>query len=445
MTSVQVEAKQNSWNQSITLRLRQSFLVDILCIAFLLLFNLFWRVPFVKVAKSIGVISGPLIPSAALLISQLTGVSADQLAVYLVALGQFFGVISFYFFLRELTGRRLPGLMVAFFYSLPVGFLALENTRFAFIMGDGAHVAALGLFPVTCYLLLSFLKRGRARFGLGASFGMSLVALISSFAVFNLFLLMVVILFSEIILGRVKVKLARFLFVSLMSFGLFSFWYTPGTLLSLISSGQGRMIVGLFGKLLPLSFFVAPVFLVIAYLVFESREGLQPIALAVFFLVIYLFLNLIEYLAYADVAKYVLLPHRFLPELAFSLAFFLGIAVTILLDAFSEFYPKGNYLLLESEMGGQTKRGISLLLLITIWLIGMALVYFLLPTDSILSEIKSIPANGITIERFWVGCHQLCFRYCSSRVDNLVAVGISLISFLSVIFLVGLASKKRLV
>lgn len=115
---------------------------------------------------NVGVLSAPLIPVFAFFLERILPVSEYQVIAYMVMGGQLLGVVAFYFFLKELTARRLPGLMVSFFYSLPVHLLALDQLRFAWIYGDGAHIAALGLFPFACYFLLVFLKRGALLTGL---------------------------------------------------------------------------------------------------------------------------------------------------------------------------------------------------------------------------------------------------------------------------------------
>ncbi|MBU0708663.1 hypothetical protein KJ596_02840 [Patescibacteria group bacterium] len=424
--------------------LKLQSIVDVLCMGFLISFNLVWLWPFLREVGNAGSLSAPVIPAFALILSRVLPINECQVAAYVVLFGQLLGVVAFYLFLKELTGRSLPGLMVSFFYSLPVKLLALDRLRFAWVHGDGAHIAALGLFPFVCYFLLTFLKRGRITYGFVSSLGIALVGLVNAFALFNLLLFLLVIFFSELILGQTKVKTARFLVILLFAWGFLSFWYTPGTIWELINSGQGRLIISLFGRLLPLSFFVGPILLVFAYLIFESRESLQPIALALGFLVIYLFLNLVEYLAYADIERYVLLPRRFLPELGLSIALVLGIAATISLDALGALSKFGKLILPKDEMAGEEKRGVSFLFLILIWLVGMAFVYFFLPTELILADIRMVKSTGPCVGDFWLTHGQLCLRNCTNWLDNCVGFGMTAMSFVFMFVLVFLGAKRGL-
>ncbi|OQX50859.1 hypothetical protein B5M47_02870 [candidate division CPR3 bacterium 4484_211] len=371
--------------------------IDIFCLVFLVSFNVLWMRPFLSLSGNIGGVVAPVIPILSRAAAFFLPISEYRAAFFLVFIGQLLGVITFYFFLKELTARRLPGLMVGYFYSLPVKFLALDRLRHAWIEGDGAHVMAVGLFPLVCYFLLTFLKKGGMFFGLLASMSVAVVGLISPFALFNLVLFLLVIAFSELILGQAKFKLLRFLFVVSLAWGMAAFWYTPGFVYKILSAGQGRLVVSLLWRLVPISFFAVPIIFVFGYLIFESREGLQPIALTLGFFTIYLFVNLVEFLSYSDFRDFLLIPHRFLPEFGLCLSLLLGVAATIFLDALGSLSAIGK-IILPAEPGGNVqtvrgvapKRGVSLLFLIFIWMVGMILVSVTVPTQEVVEEINAL-------------------------------------------------------
>ncbi len=434
LTIAQIIKRKNLWAN------QREIIVDFLCLSLLFFYNLFWLKFFFNYVGYLGPISAPFllfIAKLALLIKP-----ALDLGFFLtrfVLLTQLVALSSCYLFFKELTNRRLPGLMVAFIYSLPLPLLGADRVRQAIIYGDAAHLVAVSFFPAFIYFFLRFLKEGGLIQSLLAIIVTATVALISPFAFFNLLFWLLVIFFSEIILGQARLKLARAVFILLISWLMVSFWYTPGFVFRLLTSPQARVIIDLFFKFIPLSFFMIPLLLIVGYLLFESRPGLQPIVLVLSLFVVYGSFILMETFGRANLKEYVLLPHRFLPEFGLSLAFLLGILSTIILDALSYLeISSRNYfvqLLLPSEAGSKAKRGVNLFLLLLIWFCGMLIVYLLFPINDLKSQLQMLGSSISSLNGSLDFRRQLCYYRCPGAGDHLIGLLLTIFSLVLVVFL----------
>lgn len=296
---------------------------EVLGVMALLLTNIWLLYPFFGQEDKTNVFSAPVIPVLTDLTKTLLPFTYGVrlwLLVFLIAFP-----LSFYFFVREISGRKLAGFLAGFIVSLPVGIFLPLRVNLGILGEDGAHIASLTLIPLVCLLLLRFLRQGNFWAGLFSALGTTMVALASPIGVIILFIFMGVITFSEMLLGRGRLKLMRFLIVFVLAVGFSAFWYNPKFVILTINSPQGQLVRKTFFNLFPISFFLLPILGVFGFLLFENRPQLQPMFIAFFLTIGFGVFSLGAGVAYP-------IPSRFLPALGISFAFLLGILIVGLVD-----------------------------------------------------------------------------------------------------------------
>lgn len=296
---------------------------ELLGVVALFLTNIWLLYPFFGQEDKTNVFSAPVIPVLADLTENFLPFTYGVRLWLLVFLILF--PLSFYFFVREISGRKLAGFLAGFIVSLPVGIFLPLRINLGLLGEDGSHIASLTLIPLVCLLLLRFLRQGNFWAGLFSALGTTVVALASPIGVIVLFIFMGVITFSEMLLGRGRLKLIRFLTVFVLAVGFSAFWYNPKFVILTINSPQGQLVRKTFFNLFPVSFFLLPILGVFGFLLFENRPQLQPIFIAFFLTIGFGVFSLGAGVAYP-------IPSRFLPAFGISLAFLLGILVVGLVD-----------------------------------------------------------------------------------------------------------------
>jgi len=238
--------------------------------------------------------------------------------------------ISFYFFIREISGRRFVAFSAVLIATLPVGLFLPLRVKLGILAEDGGQIASLTLIALACFFLLKFLRHGSFRMGIFSALSFALVGLTSPFGLFILVCFALAITFSEILLGQGRIKLVRLLTVFLFSAGFSAFWYNPQFVYTIVQSPRGQMLWQTLTNLLPLSFFLVPLLGVFGFLLFENRPQLQSLFLAVFFTIGFAAL-------YLGTGMEVTEPSRFLPAVGISLAFLGGVLIAKLFDYLHKF------------------------------------------------------------------------------------------------------------
>src|SRR5690554_1111094 len=80
-----------------------------------------------------------------------------------------------------------------------------------FHAGDGPHIASLAIVPLAVYFLLKFLRKGQFNNLLSATLSSAAVALISPFGFFMYMIFSLISTFSEMLLGKGRLKASRFI------------------------------------------------------------------------------------------------------------------------------------------------------------------------------------------------------------------------------------------
>lgn len=284
----------------------------------------FWLLsPFFGQADQINAFSAPVVPILATAIEGLAPFAYGVRIWLLVFLITF--PLTFYYFARDVSGRKLTGLLAAFISILPITPFLSARVGLGIFDQDGSHIASLTITPLVCLLLLRFLRKGNFWTGILSALGTTLVALTSPIGLMVLTVFMGVMTFSEMLLGQGRLKLLRFLIVLLFTAGFSAFWYHPKFVFLTLHSSQGQLIVKTLFNLLPVSFFLLPVLGILGFLLFENQPRLQQMFIAFFLTVGFGLFYLGAGIAHPA-------PSRFLPAFGISLAFLLGITITWFFD-----------------------------------------------------------------------------------------------------------------
>lgn len=311
-----IQAARASWSNA-------SIEVIILLLIFSL--NVYLIFPFFGSASNFTFFSGPIVP----LLAKFIELFGPPLSYSIQIINIFFFLlfpISLYFFVRNVTGRKLAGLLAVLFASLPFYPFGYVRVHASFLGNDAAHIASLSIIPIALLGLISFIHNG----GIGnlviASVFSGLVALISPFGFMTYAILAFISGFSELLLGRGRLRLFRLMVAFLIAGGLCSFWYNPSFFFWMVTGPLGEDIRVMISRLIPMSFFILPVLGAFGYLLFDRKPGLQPVFLASFFTIAF------AIIAVAGGGVFPSHPGRYISELGISLSFLLSIIIVNISD-----------------------------------------------------------------------------------------------------------------
>ena len=312
------------------------------------------------------VFSAPVVP---LLASTLgfTGVEYD-IAIRWILLAFFIaGPLTLYLFVKELSGRKSSAFIAAILYSLPVFRSRFEALS---VSGDGAHIAALTLVPLAAFFLMRFLKKGSFPAAIATSIAVLLVALTSPFGLFVLLAVMLVVTFSEMLLGTGRIRFLRFVLILIISGGLSAFWYNPEFVrLSLVST-PGRAVIAAIKNLIPLSFFILPVLGTFGFLIFDKRAHLQPLFVALGLTFLFGLISFAGGLARFAVST----QSRYLPEVSLSLSILWGVVGVFVYDLLG-YLPQSKWFPVPVARRKILKTAVLVIFFLTIIILAVAVPY----------------------------------------------------------------------
>ncbi len=253
------------------------------------------------------------------------------------------------------------------------------------------------------------------------------MALTSPIGLLVLTTFMVVITFSEMLLGRGRLKFFRFLIVILLAGGFSAFWYHPKFVILTIQSSQGQFVKKTIFNLLPVSFFLMPVLGVIGFLLFENRPQLQPMFIAFFLSFAFGLFSLGAGVVHP-------FPSRFLPAFGILVAFLVGFVIVGLFD-FLRFSPK-----IKKFRGlalHRKKAAFGLMGLVWVLIIAM---YF--SRSEGLWELAETQVLGLS-EEHKVGIWEI--KEQTTRLDSLIGYGVTgLTVFIAILLRAKLKAIREL-
>ncbi len=392
---------------------------EILGLVFVFLINLYLVLPFFGTPAPNIPFSGPVIPLLARLI-ELTGTPLTY-AIQIVNLGFFLLFpLSFYLLIKKLTGRKIAAFLSVLLVSLPAYPFAGTRINALFVGTDGPHMASFAMLPLALFGLLCFIREGGAKHLFIASLTAALMALISPFGFMTFLIFAGLTVFSEMLLGKGRLKFFRFLAVMLFAGGLNSFWYNPAFFFWMIMGPMGEEIRLTIARLIPISFFAIPLLASFGFLLFDRKPDLQPIFLASFYSIAFALTALAIRGGFFPSH-----PSRYAPELGISLSFLISIALIKLADYLrftnvSKLSPGLNL-----HKGGVVNS-----------LIGV--VFFVLILFTVLSRDSLIPSGENNILGTWTGVAKgdiWIARESFTGIWGILGISITVISFLILGFL----------
>ncbi|OGH20631.1 MAG: hypothetical protein A3D74_04215 [Candidatus Levybacteria bacterium RIFCSPHIGHO2_02_FULL_37_13] len=242
-----------------------------------------------------------------------------------------FAPISYYLFVRKTAMRHeLIALVATMFYILPNpltnGGSVLSE---AILNGDGAHVFVFSFLPLFLLYVRAYISTGVKVWGFIAAIITAVVAVISPFATFNLLIIFGVITVSEGFFRDLREKISRLMFLLISSFLLSFFWYYPNILGEIVVLEHVSFAINKIVSILPLAIPIIPVAGLLLFLVFDRREKLKPVFLAVSFFLIYVTLYFIS----SDLnITGIFTSKRYLLELAFGSSYLLAMIFIVVIE-----------------------------------------------------------------------------------------------------------------
>lgn len=281
--------------------------------------------------------SGPIIPGLAKIL-EFFGVGLTYAFQLVNIVFILFLPITFYFFVKIVSGRKIIAFLAILISSLPFYPFAEVRVVSSLVGLDGAHISSLTIAMLGLLSLFKFIKQGGARSLVSASIFSSLVALMSPFG-FSTFLIMASILtFSEMLLGSGRVKFFRFVTIMVFTCLLIAFWYNPHFAYWILTGTLGAEVRGTISKLLPISFFAIPALGAFGYLLFDRKPTLQPVFLASFFTISFSLISLVGDGVFPSH------PSRYVSELGISLALMLSVVLVKTSESLKVFETNKFYL-----------------------------------------------------------------------------------------------------
>jgi len=183
---------------------------------------------------------------------------------------------------RQITFFSTLLFCVTFWWALLVS--RIDSPRVLLMFAEGEHIAALPVLLIATLFFWNFLKVGTVKKLLAASVSIGFLALFSKTAFLAFLVFLSIFSLSEIFLKSTKTTLKRVILAFVCTAGLVSFWYNPHFVMEALKTSFEfdlfRKIFGLF----PLMLWLAPVSIVIVFLLFNQVPSRQPlfINLAIF-------------------------------------------------------------------------------------------------------------------------------------------------------------------
>jgi len=168
-------------------------------------------------------------------------ISISQAYRIITGLSYCLGRVTLYVFVKYLTKRDSAAWIAAITYSITPSTMyfvipSLGNFASSFsnapwslvvltVFGEGPHITALTVCPIAALAFLHALRNPRPRNYVFAALATGCVALINLVGFFSLFLILLILFYSELILGNAMKKLKTALTCLVIAYGLVAFQY----------------------------------------------------------------------------------------------------------------------------------------------------------------------------------------------------------------------------
>lgn len=299
--------------------------MELLILIFVFAINFYLVYPFFGTPAPQTHYSGPIVPLITSLVSLFKVQTSYAIQIVYIAFILLFP-LSFYLFIKKISGRKMVALFAVMIASFPTVPFLRTRVEAALTGVEGPHVVSLTLMPLAVFGLLAFLHTGGLKNIILASISAALVALTSPFGFITYVIFAGITTFSEVLLGKGKLKLIRFIAVMILVGGFCSFWYNPAFFIWMVKGPMGKEVTGTISNLVPILTFTLPVLGVLGYLLFDRKPNLQPLFLALFFTTAY---AMVVFAGSGFVYSH---PSRYLSELGISFALLISIGIVAISD-----------------------------------------------------------------------------------------------------------------
>lgn len=244
-----------------------------------------------------------------------------------------FAPVSFYLFVRKIAMRHeITALIAVLLFILPNPFL--DNVPVlvsAILKGEGVHVLIIAFIPFFLLYVQSFISTGISTLYLVTAIGISLIAIISPFSLFNFLIFLGVLIIAEGFQGNLRIKLIRACILLFTAAALSFYWYYPTMIVGFLELSYVKFAIAKITGILPAAIPIIPVAGSLSFLIFDRREKLKS-----FFVSLSLFLIFLSFYWVSNLLSIggLFSADRFLPEFMLSLSFFLTIIFIFLTELF---------------------------------------------------------------------------------------------------------------
>lgn len=301
--------------------------LEFLSLVFLYALNFYVIYPFFADRPVDTFYSGPVIPFLADIITRLGLDFSYSVQIVNIFFFLLFP-ISVYLFIKEISGRKLVALIATLIASLPFYPFAEVRITQAFLSTDATHIASLALIPLALYELLDFLRKGGAFDLILSVLTSAIIALTSPFGFMTYMIFAFIIAFSEVLLGKGRLKVFRVLIVLILAAGINAFWYNPAFFFWMVTGPLGQDVRYTVSQIFPVMLFVVPVLATFGYLLFDRKPTLQSLFIATFCTISFAGISL------AGGGVFPSHPSRYVPELGIALSLLLSLGIVRLTDLF---------------------------------------------------------------------------------------------------------------
>ncbi len=245
--------------------------------------------------------------------------------------------VSLYLFIRKnVLQNDLTAFLAVLFFILPTPFFNEGMQILSTILsGDGGHGVAFAFIPLILLAMQSYISSGRMLYGVVSAMGSAFVAVISPFAFFNLLIIFIILSVAEGFVSGFPMKLPRVSFLVLSSMALSFFWYYPNLMSQILTADHIAITYRRSLDILPVAIPVLPIAGTISFLVFDRKERLKPVFVAVALLLSYFIIYSIS--RTVNIAG-IFTPGRYSVELAFAASFFFAFAASSVTQYFQKKY-----------------------------------------------------------------------------------------------------------
>jgi len=280
----------------------------------------------------------PLLPYlTAIVHCAYPSISIPQAYRIITAVSYCLGPSTLYVFVRYLTKRDVAGWIAAVTYSISPSTMyfvipslgnfanSFSNAPSSFVVltvfGEGPHITALAACPVAALTFLHALRNSRPRNYVFAALATAYVALTNLIALLSLFLILLILFYSELILGNARKKVKTALLCLVVAYGLVAFQYD----MSFVTM-EAEFTATLPRQSFPLATTFILILMAIPFAwIFSSyagkRRNLQPLLISSLWFAVFAIITCLWYFYLIPLAPQ---GNRYIPEVDMGFAMLLG-------------------------------------------------------------------------------------------------------------------------